>query len=123
MKVIRMPASMGGGTQYAQVMTTTTGNSGIPQGVKVVKLAPGPITSNAHQYFQSRVSQVIYANPSCWQNLLVFYYLFLDEQLEVRYFIKLTRCFLLQSLRRIDLGSVCSSLCVGGYLARPCAKW
>lgn len=61
MKVIRMPASMGAGTQYAQVVTTSSAGTslsrvdGIPHGVKVVKLAPGPITSNAQQYFQTRV--------------------------------------------------------------------
>ena len=31
-------------------------------------------------------------------------------------------CFPLQSLRRIALESVGSSLCVGGYLERPCPK-
>ena len=69
MKVIRMPVSIGGGTQYAQVVTTSSAGSlskidGIPHGVKVVKLAPAPVASSSQQqqqqqqYFQTRVSQV-----------------------------------------------------------------
>ena len=75
MKVIRMPMSIAGGTQFAQVTSATMAPTtaalsrvdgvnvgvGLPQGIKVVKLAPTPMASSSqqqHQFFQTRVTQV-----------------------------------------------------------------
>ena len=65
MKVIRMPVSVSGGTQFAQVTSATMANRGdgigLSHAIKVVKLAPTPMASTSqqhHQIFQTRVSQV-----------------------------------------------------------------